>query len=429
MKKKLVKLVRKILPSRLIRLIERFYRKSRLMIVNLALGNPSKGLKTIAITGTNGKTTTLNFINEILKSAGYKTAMFTTATIELAGDRQKNELNATVPTTREILSFIKKAKDLKVDYLLLELTSHALDQFKIPKLELEVAIFTNLTQDHLDYHKDMQSYARAKSLLWKMIPKFSILNIDDNWFDYFDKFKPSVDTITYGTNSKAKLKIVDVTLGKRRSDIKLAYAGETIELATSMPGRFNVYNVSGAVACAKALGIDNQAISDGIAHLERLDGRQERIENGLGIDILVDYAHTPDSLEKILIMAREISSGKVRLVFGATGDRDKTKRPIMGKIAVKYADRIYLTDEESYNEDPKSIRNMILSGVQAADGLDKTIEISDRREAIRAAIAESSTGDIILVTGMGHENFRIINGKKIPWNDGSVIQEILVNKK
>ena len=429
MKKKLVKFARKVIPSKFIGQVERLYRKSRLTFTNIALGNPSKGLKTIAITGTNGKTTTLNFVNEILKSAGYKTAMFTTATIELAGERRKNELNATVPTTIEFLSFIKQAKDADVDYLLLELTSHALDQFKIPRLDLEVAIFTNLTQDHLDYHKTMQNYARAKSLLWKMVPKFSILNIDDSWFEHFDKFKPSAKTITYGTNSKANLRITNVTLGKKRSDVKLAYEDETLQMATSMPGRFNVYNVSAAVACAKALGIDNQAITDGILRLERLDGRQERIENNLGLDILVDYAHTPDSLEKILIMAREITSGKVKLVFGATGDRDKTKRPLMGEIAVKYADRIYLTDEESYNEDPKSIREMILSGIQTASGLEKTVEISDRREAIRSAIAESSFGDILLVTGMGHENFRIINGEKVPWNDGEVIREILAGKK
>src|SRR5690606_14930605 len=187
-----------------------------------------------------------------------------------------------------------------------------------------------------------------------------------------------------------------------------------------LPGKYNVYNLSAAVAATYALGVKLSSITKGIESLSGVPGRFERVVEGKNYDVIVDYAHTPDALEKLLQSAKSIAKNRVILVFGATGDRDKAKRPIMGAIAAKFADRIFVTDEESYNEDPQVIREMVLEGISKARGDAKTTEIADRKEAIKKAISVAKTGDIILVTGMGHEKFRIINGERIPWNDGEV---------
>lgn len=380
----------------------------------------------IAVTGTNGKTTTLCMLNEVLKQAGFTTAMFTTAVIELAGKSRANDLNVTVPTTRALLQFLADANETKVDYVLLEVTSQALDQFKIPRLDLEVAIFTNLTQDHLDYHKDMDSYAFAKSKLWQMNPKFSVVNTDSDWFDYFAQFNPGERLLTYGTKMSATVRIAKAELYRQGSDVVLKYDNKPIEIGTPLPGQFNVYNATAASTTALALGIDTDTIASGIAALEMLPGRQERIENDRDIDILVDYAHTPDAFEKLLDFARATSKNRVIIVFGATGDRDRDKRPVMGRIAAEKADQLFVTDEENYTEDAAQIRQMILEGVKEVDSeLTKTIEIADRREAIEKALESAQPGGMILVTGMGHEQYRIVDGKRIPWNDTEVIKEIL----
>ena len=418
------------MPPKLVLAVEKSYRWLRLKLLNAYFGNPAKNLRVIAITGTNGKTTTLNFINQILKRASYKTAMFTTAVVEIDGVARVNDLNATIPTTAELQRFFIDAKKSQADFVLLEATSHALTQQKFPKFDLEAAIFTNLTQDHLDYHHSMEEYAFAKSKLWRMKPRFSILNIDDPRYEYFAQFNPREKRVTYGVSHAADIQIAKVTLYKKGSEIKLKLEDdiepETIDVVTALAGKYNVYNVAAAVALAKALNINNEDIINGIADLESIPGRLERVENKLGLDIIIDYAHTPDALEKLLEYAQSVTDGQVNLVFGATGDRDKAKRPIMGKIAAAKADRIFITDEESYNEDPTSIRKMILHGVNETEaGSIKTIEIADRKNAIRAALEIADLGDAVLITGMGHEHHRIVGGERILWNDAEAVEEIL----
>jgi UDP-N-acetylmuramoyl-L-alanyl-D-glutamate--2,6-diaminopimelate ligase len=198
-----------------------------------------------------------------------------------------------------------------------------------------------------------------------------------------------------------------------------------LELATALPGEFNVYNLTAAAATAYLLGVSVNDIIEGAANLEGVPGRFERVVEGLGYDVIVDYAHTPDALEKLLVAAKSITKNRVILVFGATGDRDKGKRPIMGRIAAEKASRIFLTDEESYNEDPQAIRDEVRGGIEAAGATSKMTEIADRHEAIKKALSIATKGDTILITGMGHEQFRIVNGKKLPWNDAAVVREIL----
>jgi UDP-N-acetylmuramoyl-L-alanyl-D-glutamate--2,6-diaminopimelate ligase len=426
MKQKLVRGVRKALPSGAVRQLEEVYRKGRVRMVSARYGNPAKGLKVIAITGTNGKTTTLNYLNEILKEAGLKTAMFSTAVIEVDNARRINDLNATVALTAQMQSFFRDAKRAHVDYVLLEVTSHALHQHKLDGVPIHAAVMTNLTQDHLDYHGTMDAYAAAKAKLFQLDPEFIILNRDDEWFEYFNQFPAGAQKITYGKHEDAEAKIEHIKLYKKGSEARVLIDHQTkLELATALPGEFNVYNMTAAAAAAYVLGTAVNDIIEGVANLEGVPGRFERVVEGLGYDVIVDYAHTPDALEKLLEAARSITKNRVILAFGATGDRDKGKRPIMGRIAAEKADRIILTDEECYNEDPQAIRDQVREGIESAGATAKLTEIADRREAIKKALSIAKKGDIVLITGMGHEQFRIVDGKKLPWNDALVVREVL----
>ena len=425
MKDRLVKSARKMLPAWALERLETGYRKGRVKLVSARYGNPSKHLRVIAVTGTNGKTTTACYINEILKEAKFKTAMFTTALIEVAGEAQINDLNATVATTARMQQFFRDARRAHVDYVVLEITSHALDQHKLDGVPIEAAIMTNLTQDHLDYHKTMEKYAAAKGRLFSLQPRFIILNRDDEWFDYFDKFEASEQKMTYGTHKEAEARIERVKLFRKGTEADIVLDHQThLELATALPGEFNVSNMAAATTLAYLLGVKLQDIQEGVANLEAVPGRFERAAEGLGYDVIVDYAHTPDALEKLLSTARDIAKGRVILVFGACGDRDKSKRPIMGEIAARGADRIFLTDEESYNEDPSEIRAMLRTGIEQGGGSGKMTEVADRREAIERALGSAKKGDMVLITGMGHEQYRIVNGERLPWNDTAVVREI-----
>jgi len=426
MKDRLVQGMRKLLPSGTVKLLEYGYRKNRVKLLSARYGNPAKHLRVIAVTGTNGKTTVINYLNEILKQAGYKTAMFSTAAIEVGGVRRINDLNRTVALTSEMMRFFRDAKRETADFVLIEATSHALDQYKLSTTPIEMAIMTNLTQDHLDYHKTMEGYAAAKAKLFKDEPKYIVLNRDDAWFEYFDTFPASGQKITYGESDEAEARIDHVKLFRKGSEVKMVIDHQTtLELATALPGKYNAYNMAAAVSAAYLLGVKLDDIIEGVANLESIPGRFERVVEGLGYDVVVDYAHTPDGYEKLLTAAREITKNRVILVFGSCGDRDKAKRPMMGEIATHLADRIFLTDEESYNEDPTEIRAQIYEGIEQAGGEAKTLEVPDRRDAIKKALDIAVKGDMILITGMGHEMYRIVNGERIPWNDASVVKELL----
>lgn len=426
MKNGVVKGLRKVLPKSAVRGLETKYRKSRVKLVSAKYGHPARSLKVLAITGTNGKTTTACYLNEILKQAGKKTALFSTAVIELDGERKLNDKNATVPLTAEMQQFFKDAKEAEVDYVILEATSHALDQYKLEGVPIEAAVMTNLTQDHLDYHHTMKEYAAAKAKLFATNPRIVVLNHDDEWFEYFDEIGAPGEKMTYGTNKDAEARITDVKLYKKGSEVKLEIDHQNkLELATSLPGKFNVYNLTAAATLAYLLQIKLEDIQEGVANLEEIPGRFEIIENKEPYEVVVDYAHTPDALKQLLQAVRQFTKNRVILVFGATGDRDKLKRPIMGEVAVKNADRIIVTDEESYNEDPAKIRKMILDGIFDTGGEAKSEEIAERRDAIAKALSIAKKGDTVVITGMGHEVFRIVKNEKIPWNDGDVVREIL----
>lgn len=421
--------VRKALPAGVVRGVEESYRKSRAKIISARYGNPARTLRVIAVTGTNGKTTTVAYLNEILKEAGKKTAMFSTATIEVAGKSRPNELNATVASTAEMQRFFLEAKRANVDFVVMEFPSHAIHQHKLAGVPVEMAIMTNLTQDHLDYHGTMEAYAEVKSRLFAMQPKYIVLNRDDEWFEYFNKFRAVSQKITYGESVEAEARIEHVKLYRKGTEAKMVIDHQTrLDLATALPGEFNVFNMAAAVSAAYLLGVKLNDIVEGVANLEAVPGRFQRVTEDMPYDVIVDYAHTPDGLKKFLTAAKAITKNRIILVFGACGDRDKGKRPIMGEIAARLADRIFLTEEESYNEDPQAIRDMIFEGIERAHGAIKTTEIPDRHEAIKKALSVAKKGDTVLITGMGHEVFRIVKGERIPWNDADVVREILAKQ-
>lgn len=419
--------IRKLLPSGMVRGLEEGYRKTRARVVTARYGHPAKHLKVLAVTGTNGKTTTVNYLNEILKEAGHKTAMFSTATIEVAGVAKRNDLNMTVASIVQMQKFFRDAKKAHVDYVVMEFPSHAIHQHKLWGVPVEMAIMTNLTQDHLDYHGTMEAYAEVKGRLFAMEPRYIVLNRDDEWFEYFNQFVASEQKITYGQHEEAEAHIDRIKVYRKGTEANVTIDHQTkLELATNLPGEYNAYNMVAAVCAGYLLGIELNDIVEGVANLESIPGRFDRVVDGLPYDVVVDYAHTPDGYEKLLTAAREIAKNRVILVFGSCGDRDKAKRPLMGEIAAKRADRIFLTDEESYSEDPDKIRAMIFDGIEGVKGgAMKTTEIPDRREAIKKALSIATKGDIVLITGMGHEMYRIVDGKRIPWNDADVVHEIL----
>lgn len=429
-KNNLTKTARKLLPQKAVKMLEESYRKTRAKVISASYGNPAKNLRVIAATGTNGKTTTINYLNEILKEAGYKTAMFSTANIEINGEKSINTTNSTTSTVKNLQKFFKKAADSDVEFALVEATSHALDQHKFDGVNFEMAIMTNLTQDHLDYHKTMEKYAEAKSKIFAMEPEYIVLNSDDEWFDFFNKFPAKSQKITYGTSENSEAKISSVKLYRKGSEAKIIIDRNVeIEAATNLPGKFNVYNMTAAISAAYLLGVPLEDIQEGVANLEGISGRFERIDEGQPFDIIVDYAHTPDGLEKLLDAVKDIAKGKTILVFGACGDRDKKKRPIMGKIAEEKADTIFITDEENYTEDSAQIRKDIISGITDSELPPNIEEIPDRKEAIRKALKIAKQGDCVVVTGLGHEVFRVIDREKIAWNDSEIIRNILKEEK
>ncbi|HUP26026.1 MAG TPA: UDP-N-acetylmuramoyl-L-alanyl-D-glutamate--2,6-diaminopimelate ligase, partial [Candidatus Limnocylindrales bacterium] len=408
------KLVRKVLPKKGITLAEESYRKSRVYALQARYGFPAKGLRIIAVTGTNGKTTTCCYINEVLKAAGCKTAMYTTAVIEMNGKAEPNKTHRSVALTAKLLGFLKSAKEQSVDFVVLEVTSMALHQHKLIGLPIEVAVMTNLTQDHLDYHKTMERYAEAKARLFNryLKPRHCILNSDDEWYGYF--LNQSVGQVTdYGQQPDSKVRIQGVIQEGQGSTWQLVHQGQVLALQTKLSALFNVYNATAAAAVGLTLGLPEEAIVKGIAALNLVPGRMESIDEGQDFTVWVDFAVTPDALQKVLQAGKY--KGRVSIVFGATGDRDKAKRPIMGQIAATYADRIYLTDDETYTEDPESIRQAVYEGIAQARGEAKTKVIADRYEAIKTAFKEAKKGDVVILAGMGHEDFRNMGGKPIPW--------------
>jgi UDP-N-acetylmuramoyl-L-alanyl-D-glutamate--2,6-diaminopimelate ligase len=388
-------------------------------------GFPARGTKVIAVTGTNGKSTTASYINEVLKSAGLKTAVLTTVYYEIDGKYKPNRTHFTIDKQSIVQKFFRDAKKAGVDWVVLEVTSHALDQGRIMGVPVEIAVITNLTQDHLDYHGTMEEYARVKSLLLRDYgAKWAVLNADDKWYEYFLS-RSRAEVFSFGTRKHATAQIKSIKTTPEGSSEDFVTEAIKLPLKTSLIGEYNLYNVSAAASVGFILGLDSRTIQEGIANLKAVAGRMEPVEAGQNFKVFVDFAITSDALEQALSSLQKITPGKVRVVFGATGDRDKGKRPIMGQVAAKHADVIYLTDDETYTEDPDTIREAVYRGIKAAKGGQKTKVIPDRLEAIKTAFKDARKGDTVLLTGLGHEDTRNMGGKQIRWSEAEIAKKLL----
>lgn len=422
MQAKVKKLVRKVVPRQAIHTLEQGYRQSKARTAVVLSGNPAKRLRIIAVTGTNGKTTTCAYINQILKTSGKVTAVYTTAFTEIAGVQTPNRTHMTVASAWSVQQFLRKAADIGVDAVVLEVTSHALDQYRILGVPVEVAVVTNLTQDHLDYHGTMEAYAGAKRrLLTDYDPKHVVLNADDEWFEYFAK--AATKPVASVGKKKATHKLSHIHLSPTGTDFVLEVPGKKTQIHTHLVGEFNVYNAAQAAVACLAFGCSASQVAEGVASLPVVPGRLEAVDAGQKFSVLVDYAHTADALSNVLQALRAVTKGKVRLVFGATGDRDKRKRTPMGEVAGTYADMVYLTDDETYTEDPQVIRDAVRAGLDSTKG--KYVEIADRREAITKAFTDAKPGDVVLLAGIGHQDYRAMGGQKLAWDEREVAREIL----
>jgi UDP-N-acetylmuramoyl-L-alanyl-D-glutamate--2,6-diaminopimelate ligase len=417
-------IARRMLHGKVLRTIEDEYRLARASYANARFNWPARGMRVIMVTGTNGKTTTAHYMFSILREAGYSVGLSSTAEFRVNERIEVNDTNMTVINPVILRKQLAMFKRSNVDFVILEATSQALDQHRLFGIPCEVAIFTNLTQEHLDYHKTMDNYAAAKAKLWDLSPKISVLNKDDTWFEYYKK-RATGGLSTYG-HKKASVTVGDYKVAKGKAQFTLGLSDGKSIISLGLPGEYNAYNATAAATAAQALGIKGDSIERGIESLQMLSGRLQEVETNKSYKVLVDYAHTPDGLEKVLSAVSELTNNSIYLVFGACGDRDKGKRPKMGAIAARLADAIIVTDEESYSEDPESIRAAIIKGIEKVkSGKIKTIEIADRKKAISYALSKARKGDIVLITGLGHEQFRVENGTKIAWNDVDVVKELL----
>jgi UDP-N-acetylmuramoyl-L-alanyl-D-glutamate--2,6-diaminopimelate ligase len=420
-------LIKKLLPKEVRQPMLNIYHLLVAVAANIKYGFPTRNMRVIMVTGTNGKTTTAAIIAKMLMHAGHKVGALTTAFYAFGdGKLEPNTSNRTVDDIFKIQALFARMKAAGCEYIVVEVTSQALDQHRVWGVPVDVAVMTNLTQDHLDYHGTMDRYAEAKGKLFAKRPKLIVLNRDDEWFDFFNQYPAEDRRVTYGTYEDSTCRIAKVDLHKEGSNVELVFENEhELNLHVALPGKFNVYNATAAAAVGYYLMLEPQQITDGIAALESVPGRLERVEEGQKFEVIVDYAHTPDALQNVLETLKHLTKGKLWVVFGATGNRDKSKRPIMAEVAAKLADNIVLTDDEPYDEDPAELRAVMMGAIKKADTGVHVQEIAGRREAFKVAFKGAKPGDIVALTGMGHEQFMTIAGEKVPWNDSQVAREIL----
>jgi len=422
------KIVKVFIPRGLFLKVEPVGHLGEAILFNLVNGFPGRRFKIIGITGTNGKTTTCFLVHSMLHQAGYKVGLMTTVAYGVGDDIKPQTVHMTNVPVPLMMKRLKYLKRQGAEWLVMETTSMALAQNRVWGVPFSLAAMTNISQDHLDYHKTMDNYIAAKVKLFRLANhnkkglRTGVVNADDVTASRFAS--AVAHTITYGIKG-GDIKAKDIKLSAKGLQYKALAGKDEYHIKSSLPGKFNVYNTLAAVGVGRVLGLSREQIEQGIAELQGVAGRMTPIEAGQKFNVLVDFAHSPDALQNVLTAAKELTTGKVILVFGATGDRDKAKRPIMGQIAVANADLIYLTDDETYTEDPGQIIKDVYKGIEAANGQSKTTIIEDRLEAIKAAFAAAATGDTVILAGIGHETTRNMGGKEVPWNEIQIAKKLL----
>lgn len=426
--------MKKLIPQK----IKNLYHLGQAVAANFLYGFPSKKIKVIGVTGTNGKTTTVQMISRILEEAGFRVAMASTINFKIGEKEWINKTKFTTLSSFSVQRFIKQAVESRCDYIVLETSSHALDQNRVWGVHYKTAVITNVTREHMDYHHSIEEYRIAKLKLFHRV-KTAVVNLDMlNAKDYL----VSGVKIKYGFTTDQELTIdqteygpIDV-ISAREKELAINYSRFSVGEARfelKLPGLFNVENALAAICVGMDEKISLETIKSALVKITGVPGRMEHVPNKRGLDIVIDYAVTPDSLEKLYTLIRliktnaEANQKKARIisVMGSCGERDRGKRPIMGAIVAKNADYVILTNEDPYGEEPEQIIDEVAAGIKDKQENVNFWRILDRREAIRKALALAESGDIIVVTGKGAEETMAMGDQVIPWNDKKVILEEL----
>lgn len=382
-------------------------------------GHPLKKLKLIGITGTNGKTSTSFITKQILERCGHKCGLIGTIQ-NMVGDEVLHT-EYTTPDTYELHSLFARMAEANCEYVIMEVSSHALAQDRVVDLHFAAACFTNLTEDHLDFHKTMEGYFEAKTRLFGMTDS-AIVNIDDVWGNKIP-IADNVELMTYGIESGlADLRADNVEFFADGVSFDICAMGSKIHVKVPTPGKFSAYNALSAAGCALAVGVSLEQIAEALNHSTGIKGRAEVYPTGRDFTIILDYAHTPDGVENILSSMRNVSKGRVVALFGCGGDRDPYKRPIMGEAAARLADFVIVTSDNPRSEDPDKIVEQIIPGVEKHN-TPYTV-IVNRREAMKYAVEHAQTDDVIVFAGKGHEDYQILSTGKIHFDEREVLAEI-----
>jgi UDP-N-acetylmuramoyl-L-alanyl-D-glutamate--2,6-diaminopimelate ligase len=381
-------------------------------------GDPTAQLQTVGITGTNGKTTTAFLVHALLEADGRQAGLLGTVKSVIGGADRSVE--RTTPEAIDLQRTFREMLDAGDKACAMEVSSHALELHRADAIHFAVAIFTNLTQDHLDFHGTMEAYYAAKRRLFEPgRARHAVVNVDDAYGARLATELP--DAITFAIDREADYRATGLRTDLMGSHFNAHGPDGEIELSSPLPGRFNVYNVLGALAAVRAAGVPLEVAARAIETAGHVPGRFQPVDCGQDFAVLVDYAHTPDSLENVLRSARQLTDGRLHVVFGCGGDRDRGKRPMMGEIAARLADRVIVTSDNPRSEDPEAIISEILTG--AGNGVEHD---ADRRSAIATAIAGARAGDVVVIAGKGHEQGQEFEGgRKIPFDDVTVAREAL----
>ena len=384
--------------------------------------NPTKDLKVIGVTGTNGKTSISTFLKELLSLNNSKVGLV--GTISIDNGKEVIVSKNTTPESADLQKHFRTMLESGCDYCAMEVSSHSLMLNRVDATEFKIGLFTNLTPDHLDFHKDLDDYRNAKELLFHKTTDANIINIDDEGGKVIANNIKDLKTplYTYGIDNKADFMAKDIKINASGTSYRLVTPTYEADIFIPVPGKFTVYNTLAVIAGCYVLNIPISTIQEGLAKTKGVPGRFETVPNDKGIHVIVDYAHTPDALENVINTARGFATNRIITVFGCGGDRDNSKRPLMGKIADELSDIAILTSDNPRTEDPNRIISHVLNGMSS----DNYEVVIDRREAIKRAIEIAQKDDIILIAGKGHEDYQIIGTEKIHFDDKEVAREFLI---
>ena len=383
-------------------------------------GNCHRKLKMIGVTGTNGKTTTSYMLRKILEDSGYKTGLIGTVSVLIGKERYPADL--TTPDPADLHRYLMLMSIAGCDACVMEVSSQALSQKRVHGIEFEASVFTNLSAEHLDYHKSIESYAEAKALLFEN-SRSAVINGDDAYAPLMQS-KCGGKMITFGIKEDNLIKAEKVRLDRDGVTYNLITPETDYPVTVGMMGNFSVYNSMAALSTVYLLGADMNRAVRSVSRFEGIRGRMEKIENKLGINIIIDFAHTPDSLENALRTIKSVYDGRIITVFGCGGDRDKSKRNIMGRTAYELSDKVFVTSDNPRTEKPENIIEEITEGLPS----DNLFKITDRTQALKSALNCARTGDVVLVAGKGHEKYQILGTQKIYYNEREIIRKLLEDK-